>query len=131
MPFVYSNVDGLEGEAKVGTKHCVVLVQHYAHAPVTSQWKEGEAVVGNNSLMKGTAIATFVDGSYPNSSTGNHAALYISQDANGITVMDQWKSDTSKPTISSRYIRRRGKNAAGSYINPSNNADAFSVIEQK
>lgn len=39
--------------------------------------------MGDNTILKGTAIATFVDGKYGNLPTGNHAALYISQDASG------------------------------------------------
>ena len=59
---------------------------------------------------------------------GNHAAYYISQDAGGITVMDQW-AGPGKPTISSRYIRSKGKDKSGNFVSPSDNADAFSVIE--
>jgi hypothetical protein len=129
MAYIYSSVDSLEGTAKVGTKHCVVLVQHYANAPRTSQWTEGAKVKGNTTIVKGTAIATFVGGVYPNNSTGNHAALYISQDETGIWVMDQWKDDDSKPTVSKRRLRFKGANADGSYKDPSNNGDAFSIIE--
>ncbi len=43
--------------------------------------------------------------------------------------MDQWKDDESKPEISSRHIRSKGKNKDGSFVDPSNNADAFFVIE--
>jgi hypothetical protein len=41
----------------------------------------------------------------------------------------QWKDMATKPKISKRFIRTKGKNKSGQYIDPSNNADAFSVIE--
>lgn len=126
MPYIYSNVEALEGTSKIGSGACPLLVQHYAHAPQVSRWKEGARVIGNTSLAKGTAIATFVNGTYPSQPHNNHAAIYISQDANGITVMDQW---TTKAEVSSRYIIRKGKSPSGGYIDPSNNADAFSAIK--
>lgn len=129
MLYIYSNVDDLQGTEKVGSKHCVALLQHYAHLPNTGAWREGDSVIGNRQIVKGTAIATFVDGRYQSLSTGNHAAFYLSQDANGIWVMDQWKSDTQKPLASKRYIRRKGKNKQGAYVDPSDNADAYSVIQ--
>lgn len=130
MPYIYSKVDDLQNTAKVGIKECVVLVQYYAKAPVTSLWKQGVIVVGGKHIAKGTAIATFVNGKYPNVAHGNHAALYISQDVGGISVMDQWTNDVTKPKVSKRYIKKKGKNKDGSFIDPSNNADAFSVIEK-
>lgn len=129
MPHVYAQVDDLDGTEKVGSKQCVALLQHYANLPRTTSWKEGTVVLGDLTLAKGTAIATFVDGKYPNQGSGNHAAFYISQTLGGIWVMDQWASDTSKPKVSKRFLRKKGKNAAGAYIDPSNNAEAYSVID--
>ena len=43
--------------------------------------------------------------------------------------MDQWLSDVTKPKISKRYLRKKGKLKNGNFVDPSNNADAFSVIE--
>ncbi len=114
---------------KVGSKQCVALVIHYSNAPNTAQWSEGSAVLGNLSVAKGTAIATFVEGRYRSLGTGNHAAYVLSQDAGGIWIMDQWASDTQKSSVSKRYLRRKGKNAKGAFIDPSNNAEAYSVIE--
>jgi len=34
-----------------------------------------------------------------------------------------------KPDVSKRHIKFLGQNANGSFANPSNNADAFSIIE--
>lgn len=129
MPYIYSQVDDLEGTAKVGSKQCVVLVQHYAGAPQAHAWTEGDAVVGNLSIARGTAVATFVNGRYPNKRSGNHAGLFVSQDQGGIWIMDQWSSDTSKPLVSKRYLRRNGVNKEGTYVDPSNNADAFSIVK--
>ena len=39
MSYVYSNVDDLDGTAKVGSHQCVALVQHYANLPHTGNWK--------------------------------------------------------------------------------------------
>lgn len=130
MPYVYSKVDELEGTNKVGSKQCVDLIKHYAGAPATALWKEGESVVANTNIKKGTAIATFVNGRYASLATGNHAALYISSDAGGIWVMDQWSNDKTKPLVSKRYIRKKGRLANGQYIDASNNADAYSIIEK-
>ena len=70
---------------------------------------------------KGTAIATFVNGKYPNQPTGNHAAIYVSQDGGGLWVYDQW---AAQGMVKKRYIRFKG--GVGS---ASNDGDAFSVIE--
>lgn len=129
MPYIYSKVDDLNGTDLVGSHQCVALVQHYAKAPLTSAWKEGKMVKGNQMMQKGSAIATFVNGKYPSHAHGNHAAFYVSQDAGGIWIMDQWKGDSNKPTVSKRYIKSLGKNKDGTYSRPSNNADAFSIIE--
>jgi len=126
MPYVYSEVDNLQGKSPVDSHQCVALLQHYISAPHTSAWREGKKVLGNPSIVKGTAIATFVSGKYPNARTGNHAAFYLSHDASGIWIMDQW---AGKETISKRYIRKKGVGKDGAFIDPSNNAEAFSVIE--
>ncbi|MYM69828.1 BPSL0067 family protein [Pseudoduganella sp. FT55W] len=128
MPYVYSKVDALEGSAKVGTHQCVVLIQHYTDAGPASGWRQGEAAFGNPMIRKGTAIATFKDGRYPNAKHGNHAAFFLRQGINGIYVMDQWNSER-KPHVSERFLESLGKNKDGSFKKPSNNADAFFVIE--
>lgn len=125
---VFSDVNKLEDTEKVGTKQCVQLIQIYGGAPITASWEKGNSVVGNNLIKKGTAIATFVNDKYESHAIGNHAAFFISQDNNGISIMDQWKDDETKPKVSSRYIHRKGKNPDGTFIDPSNNADAYSVI---
>ena len=128
MSYVYAKVDDLDGSALVGSKQCVALVQHYAGSPRTSLWTQGVQVRGNMTLAKGTAIATFVNGKYPNLPHGNHAALYISQDATGVWVVDQWNNIKLRPTIIKRRMRFAGK-VGTAYADPSNNGDAMYVIE--
>ncbi len=125
MAYVYEDADKLENGELVGSKQCVALVQHYAKTPASSLWKEGKAVKGNILLKKGTAIATFVGGKYQNNSTGNHAALYLSQDGNGIWVVDQW---SRSGTIKKRLLKFKGMKDKV-FVDPSNNGDAFSIIE--
>ena len=125
-PFVYTKVEKLEGTNKVFGGQCAGLAQWYTHVGLAKHWREGLVVKGNNHLIeKGTAIATFVDGIYPNESHGNHVALYISQDHSGVKVMDQW---SSKINVSSRVMSFLGKDSDGSFKDPSNNGDALSVI---
>lgn len=128
MSYTCTQVDDLEKTAMVGNHQCVALVRHYAGAPATLAWKQGEAVLGNRLLRKGTAIATFVNGKYANQQHGNHAALYMGQALDGILVMDQWK-DKRPALVTSRTLRSKGQYKNGLYIDPSNNADAFFVIE--
>ena len=128
MPYFYSKVDDLDNSELVGDHQCVALVQYYAKAPLTGRWRQGAVVLGARSLAKGTAIATFVAGKYESRRTGNHAALYVSQDAHGIWVVDQWKS-AKKLRVEKRYIHSKGVKKNGQPIDPSNNADAFFVIE--
>lgn len=46
MPYIYPNPKSLEGQPKIDGCQCVALVRHYAKAPSTSLWREGEAVLG-------------------------------------------------------------------------------------
>ncbi len=126
MSYLYEDAEKLVDLPTVGTRQCVALIKEYAKAPPTSLWKEGKAVKGYMLLKKGTAIATFVTGKYQNHGSGNHAAFYISQDAVGIWVVDQW---STSGTIRKRRLRFKGKKEDGTFIDPSNNGDAFSVIE--
>jgi hypothetical protein len=104
---------------------CAVLVQRTTRVGKTRNWRAGlrvrDARIGQ--IEKYTAIATFNEnGRYPGRPTGNHAAIYLSHDSNGITVIDQWEG---KPTPSKRKISFKGKSAG----DPSNNGDFFYVIE--
>ena len=128
MPYIYSEVDSLQEKPKVGSRQCVALLQYYAKLPSTSSWKEGKSVMEMGTIIKGMAIATYVGGKYQSLSTGNHAAYLISKDGNGIWIMDQW-ANSKKKMVSKRYIRCKGKPPSGAYREPSDNADAYSIIE--
>ncbi len=124
MAYSYKEVDELENQDMVGSHQCVALVQRYAGAPVTTHWRQGDAVVGDAMLKKGTAIATFVNGRYPSQGHGNHAAFFLRQTAGGIYVMDQWKTKKDGK-ITSRFIRSQGLDKKGGFRFPSDNADVF------
>lgn len=118
MSYIASNPSLFQGQV-VGNGQCVAFVRAAAIAPPSGQWSEGAKVKGA-AILPGTAIATFVNGQYPNNSTGNHAAIYVSQDANAMTVWDQWKGQP----VHQRSIRFRGGQGSAS-----NDGDAYSVIE--
>lgn len=126
MSYIYSEAEKLAKLPTVGTKQCVALVREYSGAPPAALWRQGAAVKGNALLQKGTAIATFVDGKYQNNLSRNHAAFYVRQDSSGIWVVDQW---LGSKTIRLRRLNFKGKKKDGSHLDPSNNGDAFSVIE--
>ena len=134
MPYVYEKVNSLEGTDKVGSHQCAVLVQWYAKVPKMKFWKQGAIVRGSNTIIKGTAVATFVDEKYPPAAGKHHrhghAAFYVSQDDTGVLVMDQW-DDAGKPTVSSRRMAFRGKDSKGNFVDISNNGDALYVVEEK
>jgi hypothetical protein len=120
MPFVSTTHDRHHGKV-VGTGHCVPFVREVTGAPITTQWRRGDPVKGSN-LAPGTAIATFDrNGRYANAVDGSsHAAVFVREDANGISVVDQW---VGQP-VHERFIRFRA--GAG---NAANDADRFYVIE--
>lgn len=132
MPHVYAAVDRLSGHELVGNGDCVDLVKTYAPGLKgwkASQWSQGAKVVDTPDLKRGTAIATFVDGKYPNNKTGQHAAFFLKHAGAGIWVMDQWKGDKDKPRVSKRLIYPGGPVSANTAL--SNNAGAFYVIEKQ
>ncbi|MCG9734773.1 BPSL0067 family protein [Pseudoalteromonas shioyasakiensis] len=126
----YIDVDRIvtENDKLVSTGSCAALVQYYTKVGVTSGWVAGEEVLGSKIIKRGTAIATFVNGDYPNLPSGNHAALFVEQNDTSITVVDQWEA-LQKPH--KRVIYKKGKNSDGTFKDPSNNAEAFSIIKLK
>lgn len=128
MPYLYREARKLKGKPKVGDFQCVALVRHFTNAPPALAWREGERVLGNRNIPEGTAIATFVNGRWPGKPHGNHAAFYLGQVSDGIYVIDQWTTSGS-PYIQMRFIRVKKRNADGTYLTPSDNAAAFSVIK--
>ncbi|MFH5252912.1 hypothetical protein CFB52_003590 [Burkholderia sp. AU18528] len=125
MSHVYERAAELAGEPLQGDGECVALVKVHTKVGATSGWRPEKTVKGDSTIRPGTVIATFENERYPNKSYGNHAAFYLSQDSKGIYVIEQWRS-LSK--IRKRHIRFQGKDRNGRYIDPSNNADAFSVV---
>ncbi len=87
--------------------------------------------MGNKDIVAGTAIATFVNGMYPNKNKGNRAAYFLHQTVNGYFVMDQWTNDKLKAFVSKRLIRAKGKqNRDGTWPDAVDNAFAYSIIER-
>jgi hypothetical protein len=138
MPFVYSDVDSLKTippPPAVGDGNCVDIIKYYVpglKGVPTSAWRAGANVLElGNKVERGTAIATFVGGRYPNKPHGNHAAIVLKVMSSGIWVLDQWKG---KEGITVRLIPipspRKQYNRDGSFMNPSDNALAFYVIER-
>jgi hypothetical protein len=120
MPYVCKSPESYSGK-RVGNGQCAIFVQEAAGAPNTQLWKAGDKVKGTRAISRGTAIATFdTDGKYPSNKTGNHAAIYMSQDSHGIWVYDQGRS---QGRVEKRQIRFKGGQGS-----PSNDGDAFSII---
>lgn len=119
----------LEGAEPKGSGQCAALVQTTIAIGLTKTWREGIRVQGNGAVIqKGTAVATFVDGYYPNNDHDNHVAYYLEQDLTGVTVIDQW---VGKDEVSSRVMRFGSKRGNGTFSDPSNNGAALSVIMTK
>ncbi len=125
MPYLFADAETLADMAPVGNEQCVTLVRAHTQAPASSTWSEGDHVRGHTGIAKGTVIATFVNGKYPNNKSGNHAAFYIEQNEDGLIVVDQWKGSG---TIRKRLLSFKGKDENGHYKDPSNNGDAFSIV---
>jgi hypothetical protein len=122
-PYIAASPEAFAGEV-IGAGHCVDFVKAAAGAPRTAAWQEGAPVRGNPHLARGTAIATFEpDGSYT-SASGNHAAVYLSQDDRGIWVYDQWRGQP----VHKRLIRFEG-GSGGKRGSKSNDGRRFAVIE--
>jgi hypothetical protein len=115
----------------------VPLVRFYAGVPSHLHWREGDKVLDNPRIRPGTAIATFVKGRYPENDTGQHAAFFLRHGApgTGFWVVDQWTDKVGKPVrpVKEHFIRTWGykQNKDGTWWSASDNADAFSAIEQK
>ena len=129
-PFVVPHAASLEGIKCVGDVDCVPLVQNpleilgqqYPGLPHTRNRQKGEQVKGNTSIKVGTVIATFdKDGKYPTTTTPGykHAAIYLSQDSEGIRVIDQYKP---LKNVQKRHIEFDDNRT------PSNNGNQFSIV---
>jgi hypothetical protein len=130
MPYVLTNADAYKGRAFANAKgntECVEFIKQAMSAPVSALWTEGikvQKLKANEAdpVQRGTAIATFVQGKYPQTgSTGMHAAIYLGQNADGIIVLDQWRA---QGRVLQRTIRWTPTSSG-----LSNDGSAFSVIE--
>ena len=82
-PYIAASPEAYEGRV-IGAGYCVDFLKAAAGVPRTAAWQEGAQVRGNPHIVRGSAIATFgSDGSYT-SESGNHAAIYLYQDDDGI-----------------------------------------------
>jgi hypothetical protein len=81
----------------VGNRQCPVLPQAASGAPKTRFWAQGPRVKGNKYVPAGTVIASGWDeyGLYRSLPHGNHAAIYLSQTAKSMSVLDQWDGKES------------------------------------
>lgn len=85
--------------------------------PSTAHWGKGELVKGNAAIVSGTVIATFnAAGHYH-----GHAAIYVSQDKQGVSVWDQWI--VAPPKAIGPRVLRFGAHGQ------SNNGDDFYVVQ--
>lgn len=126
MDHVYFPAAALQRKQTMGDGDCVTLIKEFTSAGPTMRWRAGAEVLNNPAIRPGTAIATFVKGRYPNHPTGNHAAFFLRHGVDGFWVIDQYKG---RPFIQSRFISIKNLTTNGAFIDPSNNARAFSVIE--
>jgi hypothetical protein len=108
-----------------GNTECAYFVQQVTGAPETAKWKKGAYVLDAKpgDIKKYTAIATFdAQGKYPNDQLGKHAAIYLSHDQNGISVLDQWNAQGEVKVRTIRANRPKGTKR-------SNDAATFYVID--
>jgi hypothetical protein len=121
MPFIAPNPEHYVGK-KVGTGQSVAYAQAAGHAPSTASWSRGLRVLSAapGEIAKGTVIATLVGGLEASLPGTNHAAIYLSHDAQGIHVLDQWPG---QPVHYRIIFNRQGHGS------PSNDAGAYYVVE--
>ncbi len=81
---------------------CVSYVKQVVpNMAATSAWIKGAAAKNNPIIKAGTVIATFnADGKYY-----GHAAIYESQDAGGLNVVDQWITPPGPQPIHRRALK--------------------------
>ncbi len=121
---------------------CVGLVKYYGvdgkgnKCPATGDWTRGPSVKSaiascvagaQEGIQRGTAIATFKDGKYPNHAHGNHACFFIEaqKDGSGFLVLEQ-HAGPFPDIIRTRVLTYKGEPAGGKIL--SDNADCYSVI---
>jgi hypothetical protein len=131
------NKDAVVDDADFGSPiQCVFLVKKYSDCGSASAWKQGQLVSeavascsanAQEGMERGTAIATFKDGKYPNHSAGNHACFFIEaqDDGSGFVVLEQHVKPFPDK-IQMRLIKYKGKPKDGQV--EADNGDCYSVI---
>lgn len=147
MPYTYPAVDSLDRKPFIGSGTCVDLVKRLVPGLIgqpTASWRAGEnlmdALKAGKAISKGTAIATFKNGRYPQAcETGyrgscHHAGLLLAIQPGGIWIMDQYTGDETRQFVARRFIHIPPPNMKtlpdGSFRNAGNNPFAFYVIER-
>ena len=147
MPYIFAGVDSYKGKPLIGTGTCVDLIKELVpglKGQSTTTWKAGgnvmEVFKAGKTIPRGTAIATFENGRYPQrcavgyAGSCHHAAILLSVQAGGVWIMDQYKSDKNRMFIESRFLRllppRTEKLSNGNWRDAGNNPRAFYVIEK-
>ncbi len=128
MPFICPNLRLVEEQAADGDG--VALIRSNVpglRGTGPAGWRQGAAVVGEQRIARGTAIATFEDGCYANRRGFDHAAIFLEYAGAGIWVLDQNEDDSAMVQRSFIPTGQAGNN--GDFANPGKAAAAFSVIE--
>jgi hypothetical protein len=118
----------------------VALVQKYLPGiGHTTTWKAGPRVVelGNNDIGIGTVIGTMENGKWPGRPHNNHVGIFGGVDSRSLTtgrmlsfvLVEQYRAN-GVTKIQARVIYSKGRSTNGRYLDPSNNAEAFFVIEK-
>jgi hypothetical protein len=127
MPYILKfKEDAVLGPKKYvnakGNTECVEFVRQATGAPDSKSWKPGIRVkeASSTAIPRGTAIATFDGGAYPNDGLGKHAAIYLEHDEKRILVLDQWNAQGEVKKRPIWFDRPKASR--------SNNGDTFYVI---
>lgn len=107
-----------------GRTECVELIKGLLDAPSTRLWQEGRKLKAHaDEIQPGTAIATFVNGRYPQTRRrGNkHAAIFLRATEQGIYVLDQFVHQAEAKVRFIPWHNPRDRRAA-------NNASSYSTV---
>ncbi len=129
MPYICPNLRLVEEQA--ADADCVALIR--SNVPglggcAPSGWRKGAAVVGEQRIARGTAIATFENGRYANRRGFDHAAIFLEYAGTGIWVLEQRDGDDGD-AVQRSFIPTGQAGHDGEFANPGKTAAAFSVIE--
>jgi hypothetical protein len=138
MPYFADNLKqfdstyGTEGQrnVKVDSGECVAFIKKEVAALTKSSahisWKRGKIVKGNPRVTPGTAIGFFDEnGDYASAPGKSHVAIFVSQDAKGITVWHQYHGKSVHRAV----LYFKSANPHHHFRSESMNGDNFYVIE--